>query len=80
MPEEKYVDNRYSHQQEQNEEHKSQLIKQGGGKQRLVGTFCRQPQKWKDINILSYTSWVNFLRCHQTGVKVGRFNKNLCAR
>ena len=39
MPEEKYVDNRYSHQQEQNEEHKSQLIKQGGGKQRLVGTF-----------------------------------------
>ena len=38
MPEEKYVDNRYSHQQEQIEEQKSQIIKQGGGK-RLVGNI-----------------------------------------
>ena len=36
MPEEKYVDNRYSHQQEQIEEQKSQLIKQG---KRLVGKY-----------------------------------------
>ena len=47
MPEEKYVDNRYSHQQEQNEEHKSQLIKQGGGKQRLVGTYVENVKTGK---------------------------------
>ena len=41
MPEEKYVDNRYSHQQEQIEEQKSHLIKQG---KRLVGNIYKTYQ------------------------------------